>query len=327
MSIIETLKQNLINSNYKPRIVYAEGWNKNIQDAAMFVKQNNTINPILIFHTQSEVPNDLNLEHIVIDQQDLSKYSSLLFELRKAKGLTEDQAKSLVKEPNYLASLMVKNKDADGEICGIDYTTKDTLKPALQIIKTAPGAKLVTSAFIMEKNNELYVFGDCAINIYPSSDELANITKMIGLFAHDTAKINDVRIAMLSYSTVGSGAGESVDKVKAAYQIIKDDMDLKNKNIQVFGEMQFDAAFVPAIMQKKAKGITWTKTANTFIFPNIDAGNIGYKIAQRMGNFNAIGPTLIGLAAPVNDLSRGASKDDVIGLSYITGNQVLSLKK
>lgn len=324
MSIIEKLKQNLINSNYKPRIVYAEGWNKNIQDAAMFVKQNNTVDPILIFHTQNEIPNGFNLPHIIIDKQDLSKYSSLLFELRKAKGLTEDQAKELVKQPNYLASLMVKIKDADGEICGIDYTTKDTLKPALQIIKTAPGAKLVTSAFIMEKENELYVFGDCAINIYPTSEELANIAKMIALFAYDTAKIHNVRVAMLSYSTVGSGAGESVDKIKAAYQLIKDDSDLKNKDIQVFGEMQFDAAFVPEVMKKKAKGISWQETANTFIFPNIDAGNIGYKIAQRMGKFNAIGPTLIGLAAPVNDLSRGASKDDVIGLSYITGNQVLN---
>jgi phosphate acetyltransferase len=222
----------------------------------MFVKQNNTVDPILIFHTQNEVPNGFNLPHIIIDKQDLSKYSSLLFELRKAKGLTEDQAKDLVKQPNYLASLMVKAKDADGEICGIDYTTKDTLKPALQIIKTAPGAKLVTSAFIMEKDNELYVFGDCAINIYPTSEELANIAKMIALFACDTAKIHNVRVAMLSYSTVGSGAGESVDKVKAAYQLIKDDSDLKNKNIQVFGEMQFDAAFVPEVMKKKAKGIT-----------------------------------------------------------------------
>jgi phosphate acetyltransferase len=192
----------------------------------------------------------------VIDEADLSKYTNLLFELRKAKGMTIEQAKELVKQPNYLATLIVKANDADGEICGIDYTTKDTLKPALQIIKTAPGAKLVTSAFIMEKNEELYVFGDCAINIYPTSEELANIAKMIALFAHDTAGINPVRAAMLSYSTTGSGAGESVDKVKAAYELIKNDADLQNKNIQIFGEMQFDAAFVPEVMRKKAKGIS-----------------------------------------------------------------------
>jgi phosphate acetyltransferase len=202
------------------------------------------------------VPNNFHLPHIVIDQADLSKYANLLFELRKAKGLTLQQAQQLVTQPNYLAALIVKANEADGEICGIDYTTKDTLKPALQIIKTAPGAKLVTSAFIMEKNDEIYVFGDCAINIYPSSEELASIAKMIALFAYETAGIQDVRAAMLSYSTVGSGAGESVDKVKAAYELVKNDSELQSKNIQIFGEMQFDAAFVPEVMQKKAKGIS-----------------------------------------------------------------------
>jgi phosphate acetyltransferase len=237
--------------------------------------------------------------------------------------LTEDQAKTLVKEPNFLASLIVKSGEANGEICGIDYTTKDTLKPALQIIKTAPGAKLVTSAMILEKGDEKYVCGDCAINIYPNSEELANITKMISMFAKHTAGFDEVRTAMLSYSTVGSGAGESVDKVRGAYELVKNDSELIKNNIHVFGEMQFDAAFVDKVMIKKAKGITWKNTANTFIFPNIDAGNIGYKIAQRMGGYEAIGPVLIGLALPVNDLSRGASKDDVVGLSYITGNQAL----
>ncbi|MDR1235318.1 MAG: phosphate acetyltransferase [Mycoplasmataceae bacterium] len=327
MSIIETLKQKLQNTTYKPKIVYVEGWNSNIRDAALEVSNNKTINPFLIFHTKSEVPSGFNLPHIIIDETDLSKYTNLLFELRKSKGMTIEQAQQLVKQPNYLATLIVKANDADGEICGIDYTTKDTLKPALQIIKTAPGAKLVTSAFIMEKNDEVYVFGDCAINIYPTSEELANITKMISLFAHNTANIPDVRTAMLSYSTSGSGAGESVDKVKSAYQLIQNDSELKAQNIQIFGEMQFDAAFNSQVMQKKAKGISWSKPANAFIFPNIDAGNIGYKIAQRMGNYKAIGPTLIGLALPVNDLSRGASKDDVVGLSYITGNQVLQIKK
>jgi phosphate acetyltransferase len=258
---------------------------------------------------------------------DLSKYVNLLFELRKAKGVTQEQANELAKQPNFLASLMVKANDADGEICGIDYPTRDTLKPALQIIRTAPGAKLVTSAFVMERGEEQYVMGDCAINLYPSAEELANIAKMIATFAHDTVGIKDVRASLLSYSTAGSGAGESVDKVKTAYQLIKDDVELKSKNIQIFGEMQFDASFVPEVMKKKAKGISWSKPANTFIFPNIDAGNIGYKIAQRMDKFDAVGPILIGLALPVNDLSRGASTEDVIGLSYITGGQILNIKK
>jgi phosphate acetyltransferase len=256
MSLIDSLKEKLSRSNIKPRIVYAEGWNPNIQNAAIEVASNNTVVPILIFHKASEIPTGLTLKHIVIDRDDLSKYANLLFELRKAKGMTLEQSKELVKQPNYLATLMVKSNDADGEICGIDYTTKDTLKPALQIIKTAPGAKLVTSAFVMEKGEEQYVMGDCAINIYPTSEELANITKMISLFAKETVGFGEVRTAMLSYSTVGSGAGESVDKVRAAYDLVKNDEQLKDNNIKVFGEMQFDAAFVPSVMIKKAKGIS-----------------------------------------------------------------------
>ncbi|MDR3163562.1 MAG: phosphate acetyltransferase [Mycoplasmataceae bacterium] len=326
MSIIQQLKQVLINSDFKPRIVYAEGWNPNIQAAALEVS-NNAIKPFLIFHTKSEIPSNFRLPHIIIDEADLSKYTNLLFESRKSKGMTLEEAQSLVKQPNYLATLIVKANDADGEICGIDYTTKDTLKPALQIIKTAPGAKLVTSAFIMERDNEIYVFGDCAINLNPTPQELADITKTISLFARDIGGISDVRTAMLSYSTNGSGAGESATKVQQAYTLIKNDSELQSQNIQVYGEIQFDAAFVPTVMAKKAKNIGWTKTANTFIFPNIDAGNIGYKIAQRMGRFNAIGPTLLGIASPVNDLSRGASQEDVVGLSYITGVQCLKLRK
>jgi phosphate acetyltransferase len=255
MSVIEILKNKLQNSTYKPRIVFAEGWNPNIQSAALEIKKNNTIDPYLIFRTRKEIPNNFTLRHIVIDEADLSKYVNILFESRKAKGLTLDEAKKLITQPNYLATVIVKANDADGEICGIDYTTKDTLKPALQIIKTAPNASLVTSAFIMEKNEELYVFGDCAINVYPNVQELASIAKMIALFAHNTVGIKDVRVALLSYSTVGSGAGEAVDKVRAAYEIIKNDQDLQLKGIQVFGEMQFDAAFVPSVMLKKAKNI------------------------------------------------------------------------
>jgi phosphate acetyltransferase len=214
------------------------------------------VQPILIFRTTNEVPNNFPLKHIIIQTADLSKYANLLFELRKTKGVSLEQAQQLAKEPNYLASLMVKADDADGEICGIDYPTRDTLKPALQIIRTAPGAKLVTSAFVLEKGNERYVMGDSAINLYPNSEELASIAKMISIFAHDTVGLDEVRTSLLSYSTTGSGAGESVDKVRGAYQLVKDDMELKAKNIQIFGEMQFDASFVPEVMQKKAKGIT-----------------------------------------------------------------------
>lgn len=320
MSIILTLKQKLINSPKKPTIVYAEGWNKNIQEAALEVAANNTITPLLLFHTTNEVPNNFPLKHLIIDQTNLSQYSDLLFELRKSKGMTKEQADQLVVQPNYLASLLVKSGQADGEICGIDYTTRDTLKPALQIVKTAPNAKLVTSAFILEKQSQQYVFGDCAININPNSEELANIAEMISIFAKQTVGFDHVQTALLSYSTCGSGSGESVDKVKQAYELLK---NKQTQGIDYFGEIQFDAAFDENVMAKKAKTLSWHKQANTFVFPTIDAGNIGYKIAQRMGGYAAIGPVLLGLAKPINDLSRGASKDDVVGLSYITGCQCL----
>lgn len=326
MSILQAFRQKLLDCPHKPVIVFAEGWNTNIQQATTFLLKEGAIVPFLIFHSKNEVPQDIKCKYIVIDSTDLSKYANLLFDLRKEKGLTLEQAQGLVKEPNYLASLMVKAGDADGEICGIDYTTKDTLKPALQIIKTAPNSKLVCSAFIMEKEQQIYVFGDCAINLYPNPTELSEIVKAISLFASNVVCFPQVRTAMLSYSTVGSGAGNSVDNVKAAYELVKSNAGFDQTKISVFGEIQFDAAFVPAVMNKKAKGISWKECANTFVFPNLDAGNIGYKIAQRMGGFSAIGPVLIGLAKPVNDLSRGASAQDVIGLAYVTGMQVLGNK-
>ncbi|MDE7434181.1 MAG: hypothetical protein K2M43_03675, partial [Mycoplasmoidaceae bacterium] len=222
--------------------------------AAKELKHANIVNPCLIFRTRKEIHENIDVDYVVIDEMDLSKYENFLYDLRKAKGLTLDQAKQLVRQPNYLASLMVKLGEADGEICGIQYSTKDTLKPALQIIKTAPGAKLVTSAFVLEKGEEAYVFGDCAINIYPDAEQLANITLMISKFAKEIAGIEDLKVAMLSYSTAGSGAGESVDKVKRAYEIVQ--ADPQSKDYEIFGEIQFDASFVPAVMHKKAKALS-----------------------------------------------------------------------
>ncbi len=321
MSFIENLRNKIAISSYKPKIVFAEGWDKNIHEAAQQLKETKEVVPFLIFRTRSEVYDDILDNYIVIDEMDLDKYANVLFELRKAKGLTIDQAKSLVKQPNYLASLMVKMGEADGEICGIQYTTKDTLKPALQILKTAPGAKLVSSAFVMQKGKEQYVFGDCAININPNSEQLADIALGIGKFAKDVVGLTNLKIALLSYSTAGSGAGESVDKVRGAHDIL---MTLPEaKQFQISPEIQFDASFVPEVMHKKAKNLDWDTNAKIYVFPNIDAGNIGYKIAQRMGGYEAIGPVLIGLAAPVNDLSRGASTSDVVNLAYITGYQAL----
>ncbi len=325
MSFVDSLKTKLEQCSNKPRIVYAEGWDANIFEAAKQLKQSNIIIPVLIFRTRNEVFNDINgIEYVVIDEMDLSKYENFLYDLRKAKGLTIDQAKTLVRQPNYLASLMVKLQEVDGEICGIQYSTKDTLKPALQIIKTAPGAKLVTSAFVLEKGEDRYIFGDCAINIYPDAEQLANITLMISQFAKDVVGFENLKVAMLSYSTDGSGAGESVDKVKKAFELVQSDP--ASKQFEIHGEIQFDASFVPQVMHKKAKTLNWDTNAKIYVFPNIDAGNIGYKIAQRMGGYDAIGPVLIGLDLPVNDLSRGASTNDVVKLSYITGYQAVVRK-
>lgn len=243
---IEQLKQMIINSNKKPRIVYAEGDNAYIQEAVKAISKE--IEPILVFKTKQAIPNNFPFKTIAIDAIDLNKYASLLYELRKHKGMTLDQAKQLVKQPNYLCPLLVKSNEADGEICGIDYTTKDTLKPALQILKTAPGAKLVSSVFILEKQNERVIFSDCAINICPSSEELANMATMACQFAKNILNINKPRCALLSYSTCGSGVGESVEKVQQAMQLIE-----KSDQYEIFGEMQFDAAYDDRVRAKKAK--------------------------------------------------------------------------
>lgn len=325
MSFIDSLKSKLEHAGFLPKIVYAEGWDKDIFESAKYLKSKHIVEPILIFRNKAEVFSDIgDIKYVVIESMDLSKYENFLYEVRKAKGLTLDQAKELVKHPNYLASLMVKLNEADGEICGIQYATKDTLKPALQIIRTSKDAKLVTSAFVLEKGEERYIFGDCAININPTGEQLANITLMIGKFAKEIVGFDNLKIAMLSYSTAGSGAGESVDKVRQAYELTQ--TCPLSKEFEIFGEIQFDASFVPNVMHRKAKDLKWNTNAKIYIFPNIDAGNIGYKIAQRMGGFSATGPVLIGLDLPVNDLSRGASCQDVINLSYITGYQAFVRK-
>lgn len=330
MAIFNELIEHIKKSDKTTSIVFAEGWNKDIVTAAKMIinEVKGKIIPILIFRTSSEIPSNLpkEVKTIVIDKYDLTKYANHIYELRKHKGISEDDAMSLAKKPNFLASTLVSMGEADGEICGIEYTTADTLKAALQIVKPATGVKTVCSSFIMEKGNERLVFGDSSVNIDPTVEQLECIVKSMAGFARDIAGIDDVRIALLSYSTAGSGKGESVDKVRHAYELIKIDEEFVNKN-KVFGEIQFDAAYDVNVMKKKAKNLDWNAPANVFVFPNIDAGNIGYKIAQRMGKFEAIGPVVLGLSKPVNDLSRGASASDVANLSYITAVQALKAKK
>lgn len=321
--VIEKIKKSIIDSKEKVSIVFAEGWNQNIIEAAKMLKSTEVIEPILVVRKKSEKIDDLTT--YVIEDYDTTKFAETLYELRKAKGLTLEKAQTLVKQPNYFSTMLVKEKIADGMICGIEYTTKDTLMPALQIVKSKPGIKTVGSAFIMEKNDECYIFGDCSINLNPTSEQLCDIANGLIDFAQAILGIKHPSVAMLSYSTYGSGAGESVDKVKLAAETLRSQPH--NKDNLILGEIQFDAAFVNQVRAKKAPHIKLDHAPNIFVFPTLDAGNIGYKIAQRMGGYDAVGPALIGIASPINDLSRGASTQDVISLSYITAAQVIGQRK
>ena len=326
MSLINELKANVKKADKPINIVYAEGWNKDIQKLAeeIFKITDGKIVPTLIFRNENEAKVTLPKggKKIIIGKDDLKKYIDTILEARKQKGVTIDEAKEMVKKPFYLASAMVACGDADGEICGIEFTTQDTIRGALQIVKPAPNIKTVCSAFIMEKGNSRLVMGDCAINLYPEAEALGSIAKSIAPFAVDVAGIKEPYIALLSYSTCGSGKGESADKVRQAYDLLSVDEAFMHK-YKVFGDLQFDAAYDVNVQKKKAKELSWNKSANVFVFPNIDAGNIGYKIAQRLGGYQAIGPVVLGLNKPVNDLSRGASCDDVIMLSLITATQAI----
>lgn len=322
-SVLKSIISKVNTNNKVCRIIFPEGWNKLIQEAGQELVLSSKIKPVLVFRHPEEVPSDLSpeIEKIVISEYDLVSLSNKLFELRKEKGMTIEQAQKLVLLPNYFATMLLKNGDVDGYVGGIEMTTKDTLKPSLQIIKTGKKSKIVTSAFLMERENERYLWGDCAIILDPKAEELKEIAKSITSLA-SAMHFDSKNVAMLSYSTAGSGSGESADKVREALNMLKNDPDFEG---QCDLEYQFDSAYDVDVRSKKApNSIIKNKHSDIFIFPNLDSGNISYKIAQRLGNFEATGPILTGLAKPVNDLSRGASKDDIINVSYITASQILS---
>jgi phosphate acetyltransferase len=240
-----------------------------------------------------------------------------LCEIRKSKGMTPEQAKEQLMQSNFFGTMLVKMGFADALLGGATYSTADTVRPALQIIKTKPGNKSVSSCFILVRpakdgGNELIAMGDCAINIKPTEEELVEI-------AHETAICAkafgiDPKVAFLSYSTLGSGKGEDVDKMRNACAKCKEAFP----DMAVDGEFQFDAAVSPVVAKTKCPNSKIAGQANTFIFPDINAGNIGYKIAQRLGGFEAYGPILLGLNAPINDLSRGCNADEVYKMAIIT---------
>ncbi len=247
------------------------------------------------------------------------EYADFLYELIKEKGMTPEQADELVYDEVYYGMMMVKKEEADGLISGAIHSTADTLRPALQILKTAPGTKLVSAFFLMVVPNcefgedGVFVFGDCGLNLNPTAEELVEIAKSSNdSFERLTGK--KAKVAMLSYSTKGSGKGELVDKVVEATRLAKETYP----ELDLDGELQLDAALVPSVAESKAPGSNVAGHANTLIFPDLNAGNIGYKLTQRLAKAEAYGPLCQGIARPVNDLSRGCSAEDIAGVIAIT---------
>lgn len=256
------------------------------------------------------------------------EYVQLLFELRKKKGMTIEQARELVKNPLYLGCLIIKNGDADGQLAGARNTTGDVLRPALQIIKTSPGITCVSGAMLLLTiapecgDNGVLVMGDVAVTPVPDANQLAQIAVCTARTAKAVAGI-EPRVAMLSFSTKGSAKHEVVDKVVEAFNIAKE-MD---PTMLIDGELQADAALVPSVGASKSPGSPIAGKANVLVVPSLEVGNIGYKLVQRLGHATAVGPILQGIARPVNDLSRGCSIDDVYKMIAITANQAIAAKE
>lgn len=330
-SIIERAKSN------KQRIVLPESLEERTIKAADQALADDLAEIILIGSEKEikEKAESLGLKNIskatIIDPETSSRtagYANLLYELRKSKGMTPEQANELAKNPLYFGCLIIKSGDADGQISGALSTTGDTLRPALQIIKCAPGISCVSGAMLLITNTRQYgedgvlVFGDIAVTPAPDANQLAQIAVCTAQTAKSVAGFAEPRVAMLSFSTKGSAKHEVVDKVVEATSIAKQ----LNPELKIDGELQVDAALVPSVGQKKAPGSDIAGKANVLVFPNLEAGNIGYKLAQRLGNADAIGPILQGIARPVNDLSRGCSVDDIYKMIAITACQAMDAK-
>ena len=254
------------------------------------------------------------------------EYANLLYELRKKKGMTIDQASEKVLDPLYFGCLIIKNGEADGQISGALSTTGETLRPALQIIKCAPGITCVSGAMLMLTQTPefgedgILVVGDVAVTPMPDADQLSQIALCTAQTARSVAGFKEPRVAMLSFSTKGSASHEVVDKVVEATRLARE----AEPTLQIDGELQADAALVPSVGAKKAPGSDIAGRANVLVFPNLEVGNIAYKLVQRLGRAEAIGPILQGIARPVNDLSRGCSVDDIYKLIAITACQAMA---
>lgn len=324
MSFVENLLCRA--AKYGKTIMLAEGDDARVAKAAEILTKKNVCKVVLEGNEEeikSKFP-ELDLSGVIFDNpatsENTSKYANLLFELRKSKGITEDMALNMVKTNKmFYAACALKAGDVDGVVGGAVYSSADVSRAAFQVVKPAPGIGSVSSCFIMVPPAEFkystnpYIFSDCAVIPYPTSEQLADI---VVAAADSCKKILEIepKVAMLSFSTKGSAKHESTEKVINGYNIIKE----THPEIDVDGELQLDASIVESVGKQKAPTSAVAGKANTLIFPNLDAGNIGYKLAQRFGNCMAIGPIMQGLALPLNDLSRGCVAEDIVAVAAIT---------
>ncbi|MFC2098267.1 phosphate acetyltransferase [Bacteroidota bacterium] len=334
MDLLEKIKAKA--KTHNKRIVLPEGLEERTLKAADELLRDEIVQIILLgnpdsIHAEAQ---KFGLSHLnkasIIDPLKHDKketYIDLMVEIRKHKGLTREEAGKLIEDPLYLGTLMIKNGDADGEVAGAMNATGDVLRPAFQYVKTLPGISVVSGAFIMIlKDKEfgedgLIVFADCAVHPDPTDKELAEIAVATAGTTRAIAGF-EPRVAMLSFSTMGSAKHEMVDKVVNATRIARE----MAPDLKIDGEMQADAAIIESIGKKKAPDSEIAGVANVLIFPSLDVGNIAYKLVQRLAHAEAIGPVLQGMAAPINDLSRGCSVSDIVNLVAITANQAAGAK-
>ncbi len=317
-NIIEELKQKIHGKGLK--IVFPELKDKRILEAALKLKEEGLLIPVLIGN-RKDIPKGFDVSNCeIIDPLEYLEFDQMVnsfVDRRKGKA-TVEAAKTMLLDGNYFGTMLVYMNKADGLVSGATQSTANTVRPALQIIKTKPGISRTFGYFLMIRDEEKYIFGDCAINPNPSAESLAEI-------AVECAKAAEMfgitpKVAMLSFSTNGSAETDESIKVALATKIAKE----SNSGYEIDGEMQFDAAFVPSVGKSKYPKSPVAGKANTFVFPDLNSGNIGYKIAQRLGGFEAMGPILAGLNNPVNDLSRGCNVQDVYNTAIITAAQSLN---
>ena len=328
MTFIEKIKEKA--KQEIKTIVLPEGNDIRTLKAASMVLNDNYAN-LIILGKESQIKDmakennlDISKAKIInpIESDNYKTYVHDFYELRKAKGMTLEKAEEMMKDETYFGMMMVKESDADGLVSGACHSTSDTLRPALQILKTAPGTKLVSAFFVMvvpnceHGENGTFVFSDCGLNEYPDSEALSEIA-ISSAKSFEQLVGTQPKIAMLSYSTYGSAHSPLTDKVVEATKLLKQ----KEPNLICDGELQLDAAIIPEIAASKAPGSPVAGKANTLIFPDLDAGNIGYKLVQRLAHAEAYGPLCQGIAKPVNDLSRGCSAEDIAGVIAITAVQ------